>query len=94
MGYVHYQALPFYRVNNAHDGAKNAHGWFYPINIKRVPNTMSERTYGHVLNIPVTQELHAKLLEAKQLTKTPVSEMGRIALEAYLDALEGINSQP
>jgi hypothetical protein len=55
---------------------------------------MSERTYGHVLKIPVTQELHAKLLEAKQLTKTPVSEMGRIALEAYLDALEGITSQP
>jgi len=55
---------------------------------------MSERTYGHVLKIPVSHELHAKLLEAKQLTKTPVSEMGRIALEAYLDALEGIHSEP
>jgi hypothetical protein len=49
---------------------------------------------GHVLKIPVTNKLYSKLLELKQTTKTPVSEIGRLAIEAYLDSLEAINEQP
>jgi hypothetical protein len=52
------------------------------------------RVGGHVLKIPVDNKLYSQLLDLKQATKTPVSEIGRLAIEAYLDSLEAINEQP